>query len=267
MRAPAIACVLLAVSAAAAAAHWGADYFPNVTLTTQDRTKVRFWDDLLKDRKVVIDFIYTDCDASCPLETAKLAQVQKLLGERMGKDVFFYSITIDPKHDTPSVLRAYAKRYHAGPGWLFLTGATSDIELIRRKLGEWSSTTTQDLSAHKTGLTIGNAATGQWMRDSSTDDPNFIAMIAGDWTSSWQHHHTGAAYSDKALDSIARRGAYLFKTECSACHTIGAGDQIGPDLKGVAAVRDRKWLANFVAAPDKLLAAGDPLARALYKKY
>lgn len=85
-------------------ARWGANYFPNVTLVTQDGKSVRFFDDLLKDKVVVIYFMYTSCEDTCPLETAQLVRVQRILGDRVGKDVFMYSITIDPKHDTPEVL-------------------------------------------------------------------------------------------------------------------------------------------------------------------
>lgn len=102
--------------------HWGAGYFPNTELITQDGKKVRFYDDLVRGKIVVIDLIYTHCVDSCPLETARLAQVQKLLGDAVGKQIFFYSITIDPEHDTPAVLKEYAEKYHTGPGWLFLTG-------------------------------------------------------------------------------------------------------------------------------------------------
>jgi len=91
-----------------ARARWGADYFPNVPLTTQDGTTVHFYDDLLKGKSVAINVIYTSCKDECPLETARLVQVQKILGGRVGKDIFFYSITIDPKQDTPKVLKAYA---------------------------------------------------------------------------------------------------------------------------------------------------------------
>ena len=83
--------------AAFAANRWGADYFPNVVLTTQDGKEVRFYDDLLKGRTVAINIMYTSCTDECPLETARLVQLQRLLGERMGKDVVFYSISIDPR--------------------------------------------------------------------------------------------------------------------------------------------------------------------------
>ena len=116
-------------------AHWGANYFPNVELTTQDGKKVKFYDDLIRGKIMVIDLIYTHCVDSCPLETARLVQVQKILGDRVGKEIFFYSITIDPKRDTPEVLKAYAEKYHVGLGWTFLTGKKQDIDLISKKIG------------------------------------------------------------------------------------------------------------------------------------
>src|SRR5215470_17859872 len=97
-------------------------HFPNVELINQDGKKVHFYDDLIKGKIVAIDLIYTTCEYACPLETARLAQVQKKLGDRVGKDIFFYSISIDPEHDTPEVLRGYMEQFHVGPGWTFLTG-------------------------------------------------------------------------------------------------------------------------------------------------
>src|SRR5689334_2148986 len=98
-------------SAAPKDSPWGGDYFPNVKLTAQDGRSYRFYDDLLKDKIVVINFIYTQCGDTCPLETAKLRHVQRILGKRVGKDVFFYSISIDPKRDTPQQLADYAEAY------------------------------------------------------------------------------------------------------------------------------------------------------------
>ncbi len=93
---------------------WGADYFPNVPLVTHEREIVRFFDDLIKEKVVVINFIFTRCPDVCPLETARLLEVQKILGDRVGKDVFMYSITIEPDYDTPEVLKRYAKKFPAG---------------------------------------------------------------------------------------------------------------------------------------------------------
>src|SRR5215470_5083013 len=154
---------------------WGAEYFPNVSLTTQDGTTVRFYDDLLKGKAVVINLIYTHCEDMCPLETARLVQVQRLLGDRVGKDLFFYSISIDPEHDAPPVLKAYAEKFHVGPGWLFLTGKKDDITLVAKKLGLSSRNDVLSQDGHGATLMIGDEAGGQWMRNSSVDDPRFLS--------------------------------------------------------------------------------------------
>lgn len=110
--------------------------FVNVALRTHENTEVRFYDDLIKDKTVLINFMYTACKDDCTLTTANLVQAQKVLGERVGRDIFMYSITIDPEHDTPDVLRKYARRFGVTPGWLFLTGTTADIKRLRRSFGD-----------------------------------------------------------------------------------------------------------------------------------
>src|SRR5262249_19023367 len=144
----------------------GATYFTDVELTTQYGNKVRFYDDLLKDKIVVIELFYSSSGDRCPLETARLAQVPKMLGDRVGKNIFFYSISIDPGRDTPQALKAYAEKYRAGPGWLFLSGRKEDIELISRKLGLYTEPDPSDRDGHAPALLIGNERTGQWIRNS-----------------------------------------------------------------------------------------------------
>src|SRR5438445_2763797 len=215
-------------SAAAAAGdtRWGADFFPNVTFTTHQGRTVRFYDDLVKRKIVAIDLIYTTCKYACPLETARLAQVQKLLGDRMGRDVFFYSITIDPDHDTPAVLKAYAEQFHAGPGWLFLTGKQADIELISKKLGLYAAPNPANPDGHLPYLLVGNEATGQWMRNSGVDNPSFLARTIGDWLNSWQTASKAPlkSYAEVPTRLTLDRGQYTFANHCAACHTIGGGD-------------------------------------------
>jgi protein SCO1/2 len=239
-----------------------------VTLITQDGKPVRFYDDLLKDKKVAIYLMYTTCKYACPLETARLAQVQRYLGDRVGKDIFFYSITIDAKHDTPEVLKSYARQYHAGPGWLFLTGKTADIDLISKKLGLYSEPDPANQDGHTPVLMIGDVTGGQWMKNSALDNPRFLALMIGQFLDSWNNpvHAPAQAYSE-APPIKFDRGQYIFGTKCAACHTIGRGDLVGPDLLGVTAARDRAWLARYVAKPDEVLAQGDPIAAALYRKY
>jgi protein SCO1/2 len=269
--------VVLALAAllvtAANAAKPGADYFPNLALTTQDGEQIHFYDDLIKGKIVAINLIYTHCDYACSLETARLAQVQDMLQDRMGKDIFFYSITIDPDRDTPAELKAYAEKFKAGPGWTFLTGKKQDIDRLALKLGlaESDSITSSphdDEDGHTPHLLIGNEVTGQWLRDSSTDNPRFLARLIGNFVGDGGHAAVaGGGGGDGAPLHIASAGRYLFAKECAACHTIGHGDKIGPDLKNVAMVRDHDWLARYITEPDKMLAAGDPIATALHAQY
>ncbi|HSB70074.1 MAG TPA: SCO family protein [Candidatus Methylomirabilis sp.] len=155
---------------------WGASYFPNVPLVTQDGRTVWFYDDLVKDKIVVINSIYTQCEL-CQQETAKMAQVEQFLGDRMGKDIFIYTITVDPQRDTPEVLKAYAEKFHGGPGWLFLTGKPADIDLLRKKLGFYAARDTRDPLDHTANLVIGNEASGQWMRHAPAEGPRYLAAM------------------------------------------------------------------------------------------
>src|SRR6266849_5785970 len=259
------AVVFLSVGFASAANRWGADYFPNVPLTTQDGTTVHLYDDLLKGKSVAMNVIYTSCKDECPLETARLVQVQRLLGERMGKDIFFYSITIDPKQDTPKVLKAYAEKYGVGPGWLFLTGKEEDIKLATKKLGLSRVRDSVRKDGHSASLMIGNEPGGLWMRNSAVDNPRFLAVTIANFLG-WKSTKPEKSYAEATPLKI-EQGEYLFGSRCSACHTLGQGDKVGPDLLGVTARRDRAWLARYVAEPDKMLAESDPIATAPFEKY
>jgi len=256
----------LLTPAAAVAGPWGADYFPNVPLTTQDGKVVRFYDDLLKGKSVAINLIYTRCSASCPLETAKLAQLQKIMGDRVGKDIFFYSISIDPKNDTPAALKAYMAKYHVGPGWLFLTGKAEDIKLISNKLGLASLTDAASRDGHMPSLMIGNEPSGQWMRNSAVDNPRFLAKQIGNFLR-WRDQEPGQSYAVLREPPKVEGGEYLFRSRCATCHTIGKGDGIGPDLANVTRRRDRSWVGRYIVEPDKMLEEHDPVAVELFAKY
>jgi protein SCO1/2 len=112
-----------------------ARYFPNVVLRTHENRTVRFYDDLIKDKVVILNFMYARCDGVCPSITANLVKVQRLLGDRIGRGIFMYSITLKAEQDTPGALAEYVAMHDIGPGWLFLTGDPADVELLRRKLG------------------------------------------------------------------------------------------------------------------------------------
>jgi protein SCO1/2 len=246
-----------------AANRWGANYFPNVPLVTQDGKTVRFYDDLIKGKAVAINFIYTSCDEVCPLETATLAQAYKVLGARAGRDVFFYSISTDPARDTPAVLKAYAEKF--GATWLFLTGKRDDIRLLGKKLGMLRERDEATKSHHAAQLMLGDEPKGQWQRNSAVDNPEFLVARMGTffgWRDTWPEK----SYAE-ARPLAVPNGQRLFQSKCSSCHNLGQGDKLGPDLAGVTTRRDRAWLMRYISEPDALLAAGDPVAAALYQKY
>ena len=249
---------------------WGAEYFPNVALTTHEGRSVRFFDDLIAGKVVVISFIYTSCPDACPLETARLAGVQQILGERVGQDVFFYSISIDPARDTVEALARYARRFGAGPGWLFLRGSEPDVRLLRQKLGVLGADETR-LEQHSLTVVIGNQATGRWMRRSPFENAYVLADEIGAWLHNWKRPTViEEDYSDAPELRTLSRGEALFRTRCSACHAIGPGDGLvrsGPNLQGVADWRDPAWLARWIREPDRMLAEGDPLAVTLFEAY
>lgn len=254
-----------------AASRWGADYFPNVPLITQDGNTVQFFDDVLKDKVVAINFIFTSCTNTCPLETAKMRQVQKLLGDRVGKDIFLYSISIDPEHDTPEVLKEYSKKFDVAPGWTFLTGKEEDITLVRKKLGLTSQLEAKDLDDHSLTLIVGNQTTGVWMKRSPNDDSQVLARLLGETLHNFAAERVDAA--NTANYAAASRlpkyspGEALFRQRCVSCHTIGGGAGIGPDLVGVVQQRDHAWLVRWIQVPDEMLAEKDPLAIALFEEY
>jgi protein SCO1/2 len=167
----ALVLALLTVAADARAAA-PPESFPNVALRTQDGTRVRFYDDLIKGKVVVINFFFTSCTTICPRTTDNLVKVEEALGERLGRDVVMISITVDPNTDTPTVLGKYALRYRTKPGWYFVTGSLKDIDLIRRRLGV--NRDGGDKSQHTGVLVYGNEATGQWAATPAMADPQAI---------------------------------------------------------------------------------------------
>jgi protein SCO1/2 len=194
-----------------------------------------------------------------------------MLGDRVGKDIFFYSISIDPDHDTPAVLKEYMKDFDLGPGWTFFTGNKADIDLLAVRLGltadpSITSGPGPSLDGHTPHLLIGNEATGQWLRNSSTDNPRVLARLLTNFVGGAPVTQTVAHNADGAPLRLTT-GQYLFAKECGACHTVGQGDKIGPDLKHVAHTRDHQWLASYIREPDKMRAAGDPTALALAARY
>lgn len=160
-------------------------HLPNVELITHEGKKVRFYDDLVKNKLVVFNFMYAECEGICPTVMMNLARVQKMLGERVGKDIFFYSFTLKPEQDTPKVLGDYAKMHGVKPGWLLLTGKPDDMELLRQKLGftDPDPEIDRDKSSHIGNLRYGNEPMMRWGACPGMSDPDWIArsILWVDW--------------------------------------------------------------------------------------
>lgn len=140
-------------------------YFPNSVFTTHEGKQVRFYDDLIKDRIVIITMVLIGCkDGICPVMTANLRAVQAALGDRVGKDISMVSMTIQPEYDTHFMLNAYAKNFKTAAGWSFVTGQKKDTEIIRRKLGFSSldPETDKDPNQHTGMVRIGNDKLNRW---------------------------------------------------------------------------------------------------------
>ena len=153
-------------------------HFPNVVVYTHDGRKALFYDDLLRGKMVMINCMSIKNENSFPV-TRNLARVQRLLGNRLGRDLFMYSITVDPEHDTPKALAAFAEKYQAGPGWMFLTGERAVLELLRSRLFM-----NPDHHDHEHGpvedcsmalIRYGNEAVGLWGSVPAKRDPMSIA--------------------------------------------------------------------------------------------
>ncbi|MBV9928207.1 MAG: SCO family protein [Acidobacteria bacterium] len=156
-------------------------HFPNVQLVTHEGKKVRFYDDLVKDKVVVINFMYAKCEGICPGITTNLVKVQRILGGRVGKDIFMYSLSLKPEQDTPEALAEYARMHKVGPGWQYLTGAPADLELLRRSLGftDPDPLVDADKSNHIGNVRYGNEPLQRWAACPGMSKPEMIVESIG----------------------------------------------------------------------------------------
>ena len=137
------------------------EYFTNLELINQDGETVRFFDDVLKDKVVVINFIFTNCEGACPLITHKLTLVRDGLEDSIGNPIQFVSLSLDPERDTPAAMKEFAKKHHADhEGWVFLTGKSENLDTIIKRLGQF----TDDIEAHSTLMLAGNVNSAHWMK-------------------------------------------------------------------------------------------------------
>lgn len=143
-------------------------YFTNLELVNQDGETVRFFDDILKDKVVVINFIFTNCGGACPLMTHKLSLVRDRFEGQIGNPLEFVSLSIDPERDTPAALKAFAKKHQADhDGWVFLTGKPENLDNIIKRLGQY----TVEIESHSTMMLAGNVNGAHWIKIQPHEQP------------------------------------------------------------------------------------------------
>jgi len=147
-------------------------YFTDGRVVDQNGREMRFYSDVLKDRVVVVTLFYTECQGMCPITNQKLSEVQDILGDAMGRDFWFVSVSLDPETDTPEVLKEYAAKFGAGPGWLFVTGRPEDLSAITYRLGQ----TDPEIAAHNPYFMLGNVRRAHWKRLAPNQPATAIAQ-------------------------------------------------------------------------------------------
>lgn len=171
-------------------------YFPNLVLTNHLGQKVRFYDDLIKDKIVIMNMMYAKCDGICMPITRNLLKVQTLLGDRVGRDIFMYSFTLKPAEDTVKALRHYAHMHQVKPGWSFLTGTVADMEILRRKLGyvDPDPEVDKDKANHIGVIKFGNEPLERWGGCPGLSKPPWIVKTLSwlDWPKDSGNRNGGA---------------------------------------------------------------------------
>lgn len=148
-------------------------YFSDVELINQDGQKMRFYSDVLKGKVVIINTFFATCTSVCPPMNRNFEKIQEFLGDRLGKDAFLVSISVDPEMDTPTRLKEYARRFHARPGWIFLTGKKENLDWALYKLGQY----VEKKDDHSTIVIIGNETTGLWKKALGLAKPDELIKI------------------------------------------------------------------------------------------
>ena len=149
-----------AQTAAKPAQETAAPSIPDVELTDQDGRPVHVYSDLIRGRRVAMNFVFTTCTTICPPMGANFERLQKVLGARAGTDVRLISVSIDPQTDTPQRLKAWGAKFHAGPGWTLLTGRKEDVDRLLKALGVY----TPDRADHSPLVLLGNEPANRWTR-------------------------------------------------------------------------------------------------------
>jgi protein SCO1/2 len=155
------------------AEHLGSLNIPDVDLVDQDGNPIHFRSDLVEGKVVAMNFIFTTCTTICPPMGAHFGQLQKQLGDRLGKDMFLISVSVDPLTDTPERLKAWGKIFGAEPGWTLVTGKKPEVDKLLKSLQVF----TPDFRDHSPIVLIGDARQGNWTRAYGLAPPEQLAEL------------------------------------------------------------------------------------------
>lgn len=146
---------------------------PDIEVIDQNNHRLHFYRDLVKGRSVAINFIFTTCTTICPPMTANFASVQRKMLQRGEKNLHLISVTVDPENDTPARLKTYSEMFNAQPGWTFVTGSRSQLELL------WNafSITAGNKLDHSPTVAIGNDARHEWIFASGLNSPEKLSKV------------------------------------------------------------------------------------------
>jgi hypothetical protein len=149
----------------------GGNYFPNHTVYSHTGEKLRMFDDLIRDKVVMVNFMSIAAHQSFPV-TEHLVNIADRLGDQLGRDVFICSISTDPLHDTPKKLKALAEQYSANrPGWTFVTTSKNNVDAISKRLRNHGHHT----SSHPIRMVhYGNGGVGIWGAFGADSNPDFV---------------------------------------------------------------------------------------------
>jgi protein SCO1 len=145
---------------------------PDIEVVNQEGQHVRLNSGLIKNRTAVISSFFTTCTSFCPLTQQNLGRLARVLGKRMGSDVIFISISIDPVNDTPARMKEWSEKFHTGPGWTLASGNKRDIETLLKSLGLY----VELAGRHQSAVIIGNASSG-WTRASIWAEPEKLRRV------------------------------------------------------------------------------------------
>lgn len=146
---------------------------PDAEVFNQDGKRIRFYSDLVKDKVVIVSFVFTTCALICPMQGESLSKLQAMLGERLGSEVNLVSVSADPEGDTPERLKSWGSQFRARPGWTLVTGKKSEIDKVAMALTGAPAVKGE----HSPVVFIGSDKTGRWIRAYGLAEPGKFASL------------------------------------------------------------------------------------------